>query len=140
MTRIAFAALALLATASALPAAAQDHPLDGVWEGAYECQQGKTGLTLTLDATPGGQVTGTFAFWPRAENPSVPRGSFRVAGTVTPDGQLRLNGVTWIVQPADYAMVNLSGVVRRGGAGSADAMLGDVSGAPSCTRWAARRK
>jgi hypothetical protein len=26
--------------AFALPAAAQDHPLDGVWEGAYECAKG----------------------------------------------------------------------------------------------------
>jgi len=139
MTRLAIVAAAL-AAAVALPAAAQDHPLDGVWEGAYECPQGRTGLTLTLDATPGGQVTGTFAFWPRPDNPDVARGSFRVAGTVSLRGDLQLRGVSWIEQPANYAMVNLGGAVYQGDSGAPDSMLGDVLGAPGCSRWAAKRR
>lgn len=132
--------LALLAAVFAWPAAAQDHPLDGVWEGAYQCPQGRTGLTLTLDATPAGQVTGTFAFWPRPDNPSVAQGSFRLAGSIGPKGQLQLRGVTWIEQPAGYGMVNLGGAVYKGESGGPDSMLGDVLDAPGCTRWAAKRR
>lgn len=137
MKRLILAALAIAAAAVAQPAAAGDHPLDGVWEGAYDCGQGRTGLTLTLDATPSGQVTGVFDFWPRSDNPSVPRGSFRVEGTISQAGQLQLHGVSWISQPYNYSMVGLQGTVYRG---SPDSMLGDVTGAPSCSRWAAKRK
>lgn len=139
MKHLAIAA-ALAATAFALPAAAQDHPLDGVWEGAYQCGQGRTGLTLTLDARPGGQVTGTFAFWPRSDNPYVARGSFRIAGSVAPKGELQLRGVSWIEQPANYSMIDLTGAVYRGDNGAIDSMLGDIVGGSGCTRWAAERR
>lgn len=132
--------IAAALAAFALPAAAQDHPLDGVWKGAYDCAQGRTGLTLTLDASPNGQVTGTFAFWPRSDNPYVARGSFRVVGTVAPKGELQLRGVSWIDQPANYSMVDLAGAVYRGDNGAIDSMLGDVLGAPGCTKWAAKRQ
>jgi len=82
-------------------------------------------------------VTGTFAFWPRSDNPNVASGSFRVAGSITQTGQLQLRGVGWINQPANYSMVDLSGAVYRDENGS---MLGDVLNAPGCTRWAAKRR
>lgn len=125
---------------TAVPAAAQDHPLDGVWEGAYDCRQGRTGLTLTLDATADGQVTGTFAFWPRQDNPGVPRGSFRVRGKIEVDGKIRLYGDSWIQRPDDYGMVGLAGRVYKGQNGDKDAMLGDVVDLPGCTSWAAKRR
>lgn len=48
--RLAIPVLAAILAAQALPAAAQDHPLDGTWEGAYSCNQGKvTGLAGCTD-------------------------------------------------------------------------------------------
>lgn len=133
----AAAAFALLGLAS--PALAAE-PIDGVWEGAYVCGQGKTGLTLTLDGTADGQVTGTFSFWARADNPGVPSGSFAVRGTVTPQGQLRLHGDHWISQPADYAMVGLEGTAYLGQNGDKDAITGQVTDLQNCSSWAVRRK
>ncbi|MFN3857721.1 MAG: hypothetical protein ACK4RV_08200 [Caulobacter sp.] len=125
---------------AAAPAAAQDHPVDGVWEGAYDCRQGRTGLTLKLDATADGQVTGTFAFWPRQDNPGVPRGSFRVRGKIDVYGKFRLYGDSWIQRPNDYAMVGLTGTVYKGQNGDKDTMLGNVVDLDGCTTWAARRR
>lgn len=137
--RLAIPALAAVLAALALPAAAQDHPLDGTWEGAYTCGQGKTGLTLTLDSTPEGQVSGTFAFWPRGDNPGAARGSFTIEGGITPDGALSLRGVRWLVQPSGYGMVNLEGRAYRDPAGGPDTLMGQVTGLAGCTEWAARK-
>ncbi|MBI1407189.1 MAG: hypothetical protein GC145_13820 [Caulobacter sp.] len=130
-------ALVLLALPVAASAA---EPLDGVWEGAYTCYQGKTGLTLTLDATPSGEVTGTFAFWPRGDNPGVPSGRFAVRGRVTAGGELELHGDHWINQPTGYAMVGLSGKAYAGQNGDKDVLVGRVTDLEGCTEWAARRK
>jgi len=138
--RTLFTAALLGATLlGAAAAQAQDHPLDGVWEGAYICDQGKTGLTLTLDATPGGQVTGEFAFWPRSDNPGVPPGRFTIRGTVSPSGDLTLNGDRWLRQPSGYQTINLTGKARRGAPGQPDVLLGRVIG-PNCTDWVVQRK
>lgn len=138
--RLAISALAAILAFQALPAAAQDHPLDGTWEGAYSCNQGKTGLTLTLDATPGGKVSGTFAFWPRSDNPGAARGSFTMEGEITPEGALTLRWVRWINQPAGYAMVNLEGRAYRDTTGGKDTLMGKVTGLAGCTEWAARKQ
>jgi hypothetical protein len=53
-----------------------------VWQGEYECAQGVTGLTLTLDIGQGGQVRGLFDFYPVAENPAVPHGCFQMSGSL----------------------------------------------------------
>ncbi|MDB5471877.1 MAG: hypothetical protein JWR84_3437 [Caulobacter sp.] len=131
------AALVLLALPAAASAA---EPIDGTWEGAYVCGQGKTGLTLTLDGTADGQVTGTFSFWPRQDNPDVPSGSFAVRGTITPQGDLRLQGDHWIDQPAGFEMVGLEGKALGGLNGGADAMMGTVIPQGVCTEWAAKRR
>lgn len=134
-----FATAAVLALFAAAPALAAE-PIDGVWEGAYTCGQGKTGLTLTLDGAADGTVTGTFSFWPRSDNPGVPSGSFAVRGTVTPQGQLSLHGDHWIDQPAGYGMVGLEGTAYAGQNGDKDAIVGRVSDLQNCSDWAARRK
>ncbi|MBX3480512.1 MAG: hypothetical protein KF842_08925 [Caulobacter sp.] len=136
-----FAALASALALLALPVAASAaEPLDGVWEGAYTCYQGKTGLTLTLDATPSGQVTGTFSFWARRDNPGVPSGSFAVRGTITPTGYLELHGDHWINRPTGYEMVGLTGTAYAGQNGDKDVITGQVTELGGCTEWAVRRK
>ena len=135
-----FSLALVLAAAIAGPAAAQDHRLDGVWEGAYDCAQGRTGLTLTLDATPTGAVTATFHFWPRQDTRIKASGRFSMRGTIDPQGRLRLEPDRWIDRPDEYAMVGLVGTVYAGQNGDKDVMLGDVTGLSSCSTWAAKRK
>lgn len=76
----------------------------GTWEGQYGCTQGLTGLTLTIEPGEGGNVTAVFEFYAVEENPDVPSGSYRMAGTYA-DGRLQLEGVEWIEQPPGYVMV-----------------------------------
>lgn len=83
--------------------------LDGVWSGEYTCAQGITGLKLTLDGTPDGQVSGTFEFHPVARNPKLPTGSFTVRGTLDSAGRLKLNPDRWVKQVAGWNMVSLDG-------------------------------
>ena len=130
----------IFAALIACPAAAQDHRLDGVWEGAYDCAQGRTGLTLTLDATPSGAVTATFHFWPRQDTRIKASGRFSMRGTIDPEGRLRLEPYLWIDRPSEYAMVGLVGRVYAGQNGEKDVILGDVTGLSSCSTWAAKRK
>lgn len=87
-----------------------DLPQHSVWSGAYHCAQGLTAVTLTLDVTGAGDATAIFAFGPLEENPSLPRGSYRMRGRLFPRGsslQLRLDPDAWIDQPAGYMMVGL---------------------------------
>jgi len=129
--------LALLAPLPALAA----EKIDGVWEGAYVCGQGKTALTLTLDGDADGRVAGTFAFGPRSDNPGVPRGRYVVEGNITPKGQFTLRGVRWLEQPTDYAMVDLKGgAYNSANPGGPDVLTGTLTGAPGCTEFAAERK
>ncbi len=132
----AAAALALLVIPSTA-SAADASVLDGVWEGRYFCQQGRTFLRLTLDGTPDGRVTGTFFFgsvtWNGGQNLNVPEGSFRVEGRLEENSDLTLRGVSWIQQPPGYGMVDLVGGVKRDAKGLF--LKGTVSGAPDCTTW-----
>jgi hypothetical protein len=78
----------------------------GRWLGSYVCNQGITGLSLTVEDEGGGDVSAVFSFFPAPSNPLVPRGSFAMSG-IYQDGRLALNATDWIVQPPDYLMVNL---------------------------------
>lgn len=145
MHRLATAAAALvLAGALTLPAAAgaaDADRLDGVWEGGYTCGQGKTFLRLTLDGAYDGSVTGTFFFssasWNGGQNLSVPEGEFRVAGRLSDDGTLYLNGTGWINHPQDYSMVNLDGRVYTDSRGTW--FDGRVDGG-ACTTFGVKHK
>jgi hypothetical protein len=130
-------ALALLAPLPALAA----EKIDGVWEGAYVCGQGKTALTLTLDGDADGRVAGTFAFGPRSDNPGVPRGRYVVEGNIDSSGHFTLRGVRWMEQPTDYAMVDLKGrAYTSSRPGEQDVLKGTLTGAPGCTEFAVLRK
>jgi hypothetical protein len=76
----------------------------GEWRGAYGCNQGVTGLTLTIEGQDPGHVTATYEFYEVPENPGVPSGSFRMTGTYD-SGRLALQGDEWIEQPEGYGMV-----------------------------------
>ncbi len=102
-------------------AAAPDRWLQTVtspWHGSYVCNQGLTRLQLTLRPLPGGQRwEADFAFAPDPDNPGVPKGSFRLAGTLDrASGQLVLKQQHWLEQPDDpsYRMIDLAGTLQIG--------------------------
>jgi hypothetical protein len=84
-------------------------PLAGEWRGSYFCNQGLTGLTLTV-SQDGDDLTATFAFYPLASNPDVSRGSFAMRGTHT-GTRMWLHGDHWLEEPDNYRMVGLSAEV-----------------------------
>jgi hypothetical protein len=77
----------------------------GQWKGAYGCNQGVTGLTLTVEGQDPAQVAATYEFYAVNENPGVPSGSYRMTGTYD-SGRLALQGSEWIEQPEGYVMVD----------------------------------
>lgn len=102
-------------------AAAPDRWLQTVtspWHGSYVCNQGLTRLQLTLRPLSGGQRwEADFAFAPDPDNPNVPKGSFRLAGSLDrATGQLVLKQQHWLEQPDDasYRMVDLAGALQIG--------------------------
>lgn len=130
--RLAILAAAL--TLVALPAAAAER-IDGTWEGNYECAQGKTRLTLVLDGDANGDVTGEFRFWSDSGS-----GSFRLTGTITSDGDLKLNPTTWISRPDGWETVGLTGrAYNRSSEGKPDVLWGDVTNS-RCGKFVAERK
>ena len=88
------------------------------WHGSYVCNQGLTRLQLTLRPLSGGQRwEADFAFAPDPDNPNVPKGSFRLAGSLDrATGQLVLKQQHWLEQPDDasYRMVDLAGALQIG--------------------------
>ncbi|HRD26954.1 MAG TPA: hypothetical protein PLO65_01500 [Caulobacter sp.] len=136
--RSAVLSLAALAAVVATPALAIDaNVIDGVYTGGYRCAQGVTFLELTVDGDRDGSVRAVFRFnsatWNGGENRTVPEGKFAMAGRLNDQGQIVLQGSYWILQPRDYAMVNLAGLVTR--EGGSLVVAGNVGGAPSCTTF-----
>lgn len=79
------------------------------WEGAYDCGQGFTGLSMIIEAVDGGEpgaVTATFGFFAAPQNPDVPSGSYLMEGQYA-DGRLALEGVEWVERPDNYEMVGI---------------------------------
>jgi hypothetical protein len=101
-------------------------PARQVWQGEYDCAQGVTGLTLTLDIGQGGQVRGLFDFYPVVENPAVPHGCFQMSGSLDGTGHLALVPGDWLLQPPLYVAVGLAGVLSGGSLG------GTIDG-PGCS-------
>lgn len=109
--------------------------LGGTWHGSYVCTQGTTGLSLRVEGADPAALTATFGFYPLPENPSVPRGSFTMAGSVR-GGQIYLDGHEWVSRPTGYQMVNLTGTPR---AGTPDRIEGDVRDVAGCTGFSIQR-
>jgi hypothetical protein len=107
----------------------------GKWRGGYGCNQGLTGLTLTIAAAGEGQVSAVFEFYAHPDNPGVPSGSYRMAGTYE-DGRLALEGTEWIEQPPGYVMVGYEG--WSDGGVDPNRIYGTVSGA-GCSVFEMRR-
>lgn len=96
------------------PAAAQSRrdagPLVGTWSGEYVCNQGLTGVTLTVTRGEPRDVRALFHFYEAPGNPGVPTGCFEMAGSYDPgSGELRLEGGRWLLRPATYVAVDFNG-------------------------------
>jgi hypothetical protein len=114
-------------------------PAHTLWNGRYECLQGVTGLSLTLDLERSGHASAVFDFGATAENPTVPTGRYLMTGHFdpSPDGRgtlLVLAPDRWIIQPAGYAMVGLTASIDA----SARTMQGRID-EPRCTVLALER-
>ena len=87
-------------------------PPFSVWVGSYACPQGVTALRLSIEARPSGEAVGTFEFGPHPDNRNLPRGEYRLTGTVRllPRGhlQVKLAPDRWITQPEGYTMTGLT--------------------------------
>ncbi|MFF4960777.1 serine/threonine-protein kinase [Streptomyces sp. NPDC001222] len=108
--------------------------LTGQWNGSYVCNQGITGLVLTIEDHDDGTADAVFAFYPAPSNPQVPRGSFAMAGTVQ-NGVLTLRATHWINQPPGYLAVDLQGTYDTSTPNHLD---GRIYG-PNCTTFSADR-
>ena len=100
-------------TQSVLTLALLAHPALAAeaWEGVYDCPQGRTGLTLTLEPADTG-VTALFHFYADPSNPGVPEGCFAMSGTLDPGtGRLELRAEQWLLRPYNYYTVDLTGWV-----------------------------
>jgi hypothetical protein len=107
--------------------------IDGVWEGEYVCNQGATGLRLTVNVISGATTEATFDFYALPENPAVPAGSFAMRGTFS--DTLSLDGDRWIDQPTGYVMVGLRADVPPG-------PISEISGTvvgTNCSTFSVRR-
>jgi hypothetical protein len=95
-----------------VPSPAQTAPsrpeVDGVWTGTYDCNQGLTGVQLTITGSTGGALKATVDFYPVASNPGVAKGSYELVGSYSAAQGLVLNPDYWISEPAGYEMVGLS--------------------------------
>ena len=139
--RLIALAAALLLTPAVAAAADDDFTTPaGTWTGTYVCSQGGTGLTLTLDASTDGKLSGTFEFYATKANPGVPDGSFTVEGAWQQSGKLSLHGVRWIKQPDGYGMVSLEGQAYAGEPGEPIGLAGKVTGLDGCTSWGVERR
>lgn len=109
-------------------------PVLGTWRGNYVCNQGITGLILTIEEASDGSMEAVFSFYPSPSNPTVPRGSFAMTGTYSEPG-LTLRGDHWIEQPPGFLMVNLQASYDSNTPGHLD---GTVDGA-GCSSFSVDR-
>nr|MDA8248243.1 hypothetical protein [Rhodospirillales bacterium] len=121
------------APCAAAPAAAQGPA--GAWVGSYVCAQGLTALDLTLDSPDGTTVTGIFHFATLPPHRAVPEGCFRVTGRFDKaTGTVTLSPAGWLLRPAGFVTVGLSGAVSPDGT----MLAGRVYG-PWCDTFTVRR-
>ncbi len=111
------------------------------WEGSYDCAQGRTGLTLTLEeatleqvGSPG-QVAALFNFYAVPENPRVPTGCFEMSGLLDRRTRLvDLRAGRWLLRPFTYVAVDMRGTFDA----DFTRLTGHIAG-PGCTGFVLRR-
>ncbi len=123
----------LVVAALLLPAVGNGAEVGGTWQGSYICNQGLTGLTLTVVPSPHGAAKGVFRFYQVDANPGVPDGCFAMSGNVFGD-ELRLQAGKWLFRPFGYVTVDLAGSVSPDGSELTGAIFG-----PKCTSFSLRR-
>jgi serine/threonine protein kinase len=106
----------------------------GVWTGTYTCNQGLTGMRLTITSSGGDTLRATFDFYAVASNPGVPNGSWVMTGNYSASGGLILIPDYWIDQPFGYTMIGLSGPSPSG-----NSIHGTIQGGQDCTTFSATR-
>jgi hypothetical protein len=105
----------------------------GLWTGTYTCNQGLTGVRLTITASGGNAVHAVAEFYAVAGNPGTATGSYEMSGSYTADSGLVLTPAYWISEPPGYVMVSLSAPPPNG-----NSMQGTVEG-PNCTTFSLTR-
>jgi hypothetical protein len=128
---LAMTPAATAATTSKIPSVgvARHAAIRGAWEGRYTCAQGITGLDLRISRRRvGDSLRATFSFYPLSSNPSVPVGIYTMRGTYYSASRIVLRGLRWVIHPAGYVMVGLSGRLSQG------KFQGTVHG-PLCTTF-----
>ena len=120
-------AAALIGTAGAVAL-----PPVGLWQGQYDCAQGRTALALQITAESPRRVSAIFYFHALAANPHVPRGCFMMRGHYdATTRRITLAPTRWLAHPPFYVWVALSGRVGPGG----NAITGHITG-PACSVFA----
>jgi hypothetical protein len=107
--------------------------VEGRWSGTYVCNQGRTGVQLTITGSGDDAVKAVVDFYPVASNPGVANGSYEMVGSYSAAGGLVLNPDYWISEPPGYEMVGLTAPPPRGGA-----MSGSVQG-DNCSTFSVTR-
>jgi hypothetical protein len=115
------------------PAAKAAPSVVGVWTGTYTCNQGLSGVRLTITGAGGDTVRAIAEFYAVPSNPGVPDGSYVLTGNYSASGGLVLIPDYWINEPAGYEMVGLSGPAPNG-----NSMHGKVQGV-NCTTFSVTR-
>ena len=89
--------------------------VDGVWSGTYTCNQGLTGMKMTITGSSDNNLQATVDFYAVSSNPAVPNGSYVMTGDYSSSGGLVLTPDHWIDQPPGYQMVGFSSPGPNGG-------------------------
>ena len=124
MLKCLFVTAALL-----LPQAVTAAEISGTWQGSYTCNQGLTGLTLTIAPSKDGSARGVFRFYQVDENPGVADGCFAMNGSAF-GSHVQLQAGNWLYRPRGYVTVDLEGMVSPNGTG----LTGSIFG-PNCTTF-----
>ena len=124
---------ASVTSASPAQTTAVTPPVDGVWAGTYTCNQGLTGVQLTITGNDGSALKATVNFYPVPSNPGAANGSYALVGTYSASSGLVLNPDYWINEPPGYEMVGLTAPPVTG-----NKMKGDVQG-ENCSTFSVTR-
>jgi hypothetical protein len=112
--------------------------MHSAWRGFYQCSQGRSAISLVLDAGSGGALSAVFEFGPTPENTTVATGSYRLRGSVRAGREgtfeVVLEPEAWIDEPDGYVMTGLEATSSR----KWQRMVGKINH-PSCGEVDVRR-